>query len=179
MFFPTELQDQLRHIDRIHYAQIGLALFNILLGIIRAATKKSNLTRADTWIIVVSIKTCIVITYQLLSEKRPRLQRWSSVKANMILNIIEVVFWFAALIINGMSFKGFSALGKGLGVLIMLSSIVLLTLSLLVAWVSIRIHRFLKSKGYHPHEHHFSRVSNSPAAPPNVVKIMQSNMSRV
>jgi hypothetical protein len=40
-------------------------------------------------------KSLIIIAYQLLTEHTQKCKRWASLKANMILNSLEVVFWAA------------------------------------------------------------------------------------
>lgn len=56
------------------------------------------------------VKSIIIIGYQLLSEHTARFSRWRSLKANAILNCIEVVFWLAAIIVK---FMGVSRTCKG------------------------------------------------------------------
>jgi hypothetical protein len=45
------------------------------------------------------------------TERIEKLRRWYSLKAIMILNIIDVVFWFVLIIISCMSAKRCSGLG--------------------------------------------------------------------
>ena len=40
-----------------------------------------------------SIKSLMILAYQLLTEHNERFKKWASLKANMILNMIEVLFW--------------------------------------------------------------------------------------
>lgn len=47
----------------------------------------------------------IVIAYQELSRRIPRLRRFESLKANTILNYIESVFWLAGTVVTGMSLQ--------------------------------------------------------------------------
>lgn len=55
------------------------------------------------------------------TEKVEKLRRWYSLKAIMILNCIELVFWIALIAINCMSVKACSGLGCTLsGLTIML-----------------------------------------------------------
>lgn len=49
-----------------------------------------------------SIKSIVFILYQILSE---RYQRFFSLKANMILNIIEALFWTVAIFLTGLGTK--------------------------------------------------------------------------
>jgi hypothetical protein len=45
------------------------------------------------------VKSIIFIGYQLLAEHTTRFARWKSLKANAILNCIEIVFWLAAIVL--------------------------------------------------------------------------------
>ena len=44
------------------------------------------------------------MSYMVLTERVARLRRFASLKANMILSIVETVFWFAAFIMPAMNF---------------------------------------------------------------------------
>jgi len=48
------------------------------------------------------VKSIVIIGYQLLSEHTARFSRWRSLKANAILNCVEVVFWLAAVVVKFM-----------------------------------------------------------------------------
>lgn len=58
--------------------------------------------KADTSSTAQGVKSIIIIGYQLLSEHTARFSRWRSLKANAVLNCIEVVFWLAAIIVKFM-----------------------------------------------------------------------------
>lgn len=45
-------------------------------------------------------KSTIIVTYQLLSEHTRRFRRWGSLKANVILNGLEVLFWSAVCMLS-------------------------------------------------------------------------------
>lgn len=42
-----------------------------------------------------TIKSALFLAYQLCTEHVERFEKWASPKANMILNMIDTVFWFA------------------------------------------------------------------------------------
>ncbi|KAJ4419575.1 hypothetical protein N0V82_004878 [Gnomoniopsis sp. IMI 355080] len=52
-------------------------------------------TRANTIALGFSAKSIVFIAYQLLTEHVARFSRWKSLKANAILNGLEIVFWGA------------------------------------------------------------------------------------
>lgn len=52
-----------------------------------------------------ALKSLIVITYEVLTERSMRCHRWASTKANAILNCLEPVFWLAAFVLSIMSIK--------------------------------------------------------------------------
>jgi hypothetical protein len=66
------------------------------------------------------------MTYQVVTGHVDRFKRWASTKANMILNIIDTVFWFALFIISIMGTSGaHSTSSRALGVIIVLLALVL------------------------------------------------------
>jgi hypothetical protein len=103
------------------------------------------------------------------TEKVAKLRKWYSLKAIMILNTIECVFWLVLIIISCMSVKRCSGLGCTVsGLTIMFGFLLLYVLinrfvgrvlmvsflAIPVAYVSIRHHSHYKKHGYHPDESH-------------------------
>jgi hypothetical protein len=66
---------------------------------------------ADISLTVQGIKSLVFYAYMISTEKIEKLRRWYSLKAIMILNCIEVVFWIALIAINCMSVKACSGAG--------------------------------------------------------------------
>jgi hypothetical protein len=60
---------------------------------------------------VQGIKSLVFYAYMIGTEKIEKLRRWYSLKAIMILNCIEFVFWIALIAINCMSVKACSGAG--------------------------------------------------------------------
>lgn len=58
-----------------------------------------------------AVKTLVFITYQLLSEHTERFAKWKSLKANLILNSIEPVFWLTLVILKFMGISRFCSGG--------------------------------------------------------------------
>lgn len=69
----------------------------------------------------------IIITYEVLSERKSRFQRWRSTKANMILGCIEPVFWLTMLVLSAISISGRCHGGScAVGVILLLIALSLL-----------------------------------------------------
>lgn len=45
-------------------------------------------------------KSLVIIFYQILTEHVARFRRWRSLKANAILNALEIVFWAAVVFLT-------------------------------------------------------------------------------
>jgi hypothetical protein len=115
---------------KVHIGQIILVILIIALTGARIATKPKGMptTRADTLAITMvsvlqntaashtdlvlrqSIKTIVVLSYQLITEHVAKYKRWGSLKAYAVLNTMEIVFWFVVIIIT---FMGISRYCKG------------------------------------------------------------------
>ena len=97
---------------KMHWTQLTLVLTIIILTGIRISQKPSSMpvTRSDTLAIVMGIKTIVVIGYQLLTTHVSKLGRWRNLKVYLVLNNMEVLFWFVVVIITGM---GMGAYCKG------------------------------------------------------------------
>ncbi|KAH7357039.1 hypothetical protein BKA65DRAFT_534786 [Rhexocercosporidium sp. MPI-PUGE-AT-0058] len=77
----------------IHIVQILLVLAVLSVTIInRFVIANAPAGRAGTMVLGVAAKSFIIIAYQILSKKY---NKWFSLKANMILNCLEIVFWAA------------------------------------------------------------------------------------
>ena len=58
-----------------------------------------------------SVKSLVVLAYEISTERFAKLRRFASMKAYMILNMIEFVFWVAAAVIGIMGMKSCSGTG--------------------------------------------------------------------
>ncbi|KAH6842291.1 hypothetical protein B0I37DRAFT_392918 [Chaetomium sp. MPI-CAGE-AT-0009] len=99
-------------------------------------------TRQDIMAIPFAVKTLVFITYQLLTEHTERFAKWRSLKANLILNCIEPVFWLALVVLKFMGISRFCS-GSGCAVtwIITLVAIAILVLSVHTAIISFRQYR--------------------------------------
>ncbi|KAF9884978.1 hypothetical protein FE257_000888 [Aspergillus nanangensis] len=85
---------------RLHIIIGILVLITFILAIARLANKGTPSSRSNTWGIAVCVKSAVFLVYQVLTEHHGRFERWASAKANMVLNIIDTVFWLALFIIT-------------------------------------------------------------------------------
>ncbi|PLB46246.1 hypothetical protein P170DRAFT_263157 [Aspergillus steynii IBT 23096] len=136
---------------RLHIVIGALLFLNFILIIARLANPGTPASRANTWGIAVCVKSAVFMAYQIVSTHVNRFKRWASPKANMILNIIDTIFWFALFIITCMSTAG-SCSGSScpLGGLVATLAIILCGFSGLLSFVCIRDHRYFKANGTLP-----------------------------
>ncbi|VUC28745.1 unnamed protein product [Clonostachys rosea] len=104
----------------LHIIETIMIIVAIILAGVRL-TKITTRTRTDMMAIAMGAKSLVVIAYQLLSEHVAQWKRFASLKANLILNSLEIVFWaavaFMAIQSNTRSCSGASC-GLGWGVLV-------------------------------------------------------------
>lgn len=68
----------------------------------------------------------LVMTYEIVSQRVARFQRWASLKANAILGVLEPLFWFTAFILSCMGISRRCQGGScALGVMLVLLTLVL------------------------------------------------------
>ncbi|TLD18265.1 gb [Venturia nashicola] len=74
-----------------------LLLIHVAIGctVPRIFMKNQPRTRANTIAMGMGAKSIMFIFYQLITENIQKFKRWGSLKAYMIINILEVVFWGA------------------------------------------------------------------------------------
>jgi len=81
----------------------------------------------DTQILVrQSVKSLVVLAYEICTERIPKFRRFGSLKAYSILNCIETVFWIVAVAMTGMGLGSSTGVTKGLGAIILILGLVLL-----------------------------------------------------
>ncbi|KAF3354523.1 hypothetical protein VDGD_01652 [Verticillium dahliae] len=140
-FFEPHLKLRL-HIAETVLIIIALILTGIYISMI------SFVTRSDIMIIPFSVKSLIIIGYQLLSQHTTRYRKWESLKANMILNFIEPVFWFVVIILKGMGMSRSCTGGScGVSVAVMLVALVIFALATLMAGISYLDYKHFKRMG--------------------------------
>jgi len=121
-FFSTSFK------NKMHWIQLTLVVTIIVLTGVRISIKPSSMpvTRSDTLAIVMGTKTIVVIGYQLLTTHVSKLRRWRNLKVYLVLNSMEVLFWFVVVVITGMGMSRYcQGAYCGLSVLMLLISLVL------------------------------------------------------
>jgi hypothetical protein len=114
--------------NKIHWTQLTLVVTIIILTSIRISIKPSSVPviRSDTLAIVMGIKSIVVIGYQLLTTCRSNLRRWRNLKLYLVLNILEVLFWFVVVVITGIGMSRYcQGAHCGFGVLMLLIALTL------------------------------------------------------
>ncbi|KAG4417913.1 hypothetical protein IFR04_008967 [Cadophora malorum] len=82
----------------IHIVQILLVLGVLGVAVVnRFVIANPPPGRAGMMVFGVAAKSLIIIAYQILSKKY---NKWFSLKANMILNCLEIVFWAAVVFMS-------------------------------------------------------------------------------
>ncbi|KAJ6018550.1 hypothetical protein N7499_003255 [Penicillium canescens] len=137
--------------SRLHIVIGSLIFLTLVLTIARLALKGTPSSRANTWGIAVCLKAAVFLSYQVLTARVERLKQWASLKANMILDIIDTVFWFALVIITIMATAGSHSTGsQALGVIIAMLAFALFGFVGLLSLICIRDHRYYKVHGRLP-----------------------------
>ncbi|KAH6648051.1 hypothetical protein BKA67DRAFT_683382 [Truncatella angustata] len=79
----------------VHIVEVILIITAISITVARIAIMGRITSRADTMSIGMGAKSLLFIAYQLLTQHVESLKRWGSLKANTILNCLDIVFWAA------------------------------------------------------------------------------------
>ncbi|EXF75124.1 hypothetical protein CFIO01_06734 [Colletotrichum fioriniae PJ7] len=79
----------------IHMVQLALVIAALSLSVARIFLPNRPRGRSGTMALGMAAKSLIIIAYQVLTEHVSSFKRWASLKANLILNGMEVVFWAA------------------------------------------------------------------------------------
>ncbi|KAE8381633.1 hypothetical protein BDV26DRAFT_289272 [Aspergillus bertholletiae] len=80
--------------------QIFLVITVIAITIPRLFMKNQPRTRANTIGLGMGAKSLVIILYQVLTEHVAALRKWGNLKAYMILNGLEIVFWAAVVVLT-------------------------------------------------------------------------------
>lgn len=146
MAFRITFDEQ--HETKVHMLQLVLTVLVIAFSIARMTIMNPPPTRANAvGITLVSrarpplpdalvrnlltielrqgIKSLLVLSYQLLTTHKASLRKWKSLKAYAILNCLEVVFWFAVVVVAGMSLSKSFGVAAAMSALAMLLGMVL------------------------------------------------------
>ncbi|KAF9870571.1 hypothetical protein CkaCkLH20_11877 [Colletotrichum karsti] len=135
------------HKKKIHILQLVLMLIAIILTIARMAMPVIT-TRANMMALTMGLKSFVIIGYQLLTAHKERFKKWASLKANAILNTLEIVFWFVAFgLLFSANTKFCTGASCALSWVVTLICAVLIVLAFQTSVISIKEHRYFKNYG--------------------------------
>ncbi|KAL4922613.1 hypothetical protein BDW62DRAFT_171384 [Aspergillus aurantiobrunneus] len=138
---------------RLHIAIGVLVLITFILAIARIADRGTPPSRTNTWGIAVCAKSAVFMAYQVATSHVTRLKRWASTKVNVVLNVIDTVFWFALFIISILGTMGSrSTSSRALGAVIIILAFVLCPIAGFFSFVCIKERRYYKQHGMVPGE---------------------------
>jgi hypothetical protein len=104
-FFRTILAQIERFRRIIHIIQAILVLAAFIIGCALLADKSMPPSRSIFLILVYSIKSALFMSYQYMTKHVERFRGFASLKANMIMDILDCLLWFTASIISVMGGK--------------------------------------------------------------------------
>ncbi|CRL29046.1 unnamed protein product [Penicillium camemberti] len=139
------------HKLKVHLLQILLAVVIIALSLARMLLSgQQTRTRASTMGLGMGAKSLVIILYQLLTEHVSSLQRWASLKAYLILNSLEIVFWGAVVfLVLQANLQVCVGTGCALGWVVIVLSANMNFLSVYTTIVSYLDYRYYKVQGQH------------------------------
>ncbi|KAJ5326778.1 hypothetical protein MYU51_001697 [Penicillium brevicompactum] len=138
---------------RLHIAIGSLVALTFILIIARVADSGTPRTRTNTWGIAVCVKSAVFMAYQICTGHVDRLKKWHSTKFNVVLNVIDTVFWFALFIISILGAAvSRSTSSRVLGVIVILLTIVLCPIVAFFTFICMRERRYFKQHGTLPGE---------------------------
>ncbi|KAL4928054.1 uncharacterized protein BDV17DRAFT_104280 [Aspergillus undulatus] len=136
---------------RLHILIGCLILITFILAIARIADSGTPRSRTNTLGIAVCAKSAVFMAYQVLTEHVDRLKRWANTKANVALNIIDTVFWFALFVISIMGTMGSrSTSSRALGAIVVILAFVLCPIAGFAAFICIKERQYYKRHGVLP-----------------------------
>ncbi|KAJ4296332.1 hypothetical protein N0V90_006377 [Kalmusia sp. IMI 367209] len=142
-----------RYAHPIHLCVFVFIFSAMVLSVARVfinRSKKRPTTRADTMAIAMGAKSLLFLAYQHFSAPGGRLSKWGSLKANAVLNGLEILFWSA---VAGMTFQSLRRSGSCAGVSCVLGALVVVLAALIVVleqWlfvISYLDFRYFKANG--------------------------------
>ncbi|KAI1026553.1 hypothetical protein LB503_013373 [Fusarium chuoi] len=136
--------------NKVFILQVVTVTIAFILGIAKVATKPSGIpmTRSDIMAITMSLKTCAFLAYEYLTQKVDRLKRFGSLKANAILNTMDIVFWA---VVMGLAFSMATRVCIGancaIGILVGLVALVVTIVNFWAAVIAWKDHKYFKRNG--------------------------------
>ncbi|KAF9869987.1 hypothetical protein CkaCkLH20_12596 [Colletotrichum karsti] len=133
----------------IHMLQLFLVVAALSLSVARIFMPNKPRGRSGTMALGMSAKSLAIILYQVLTEHVSSLNRWASLKANLILNAMEIVFWAAVVYMGIQSQTQQTCIGTSctIGWVVVVIGILLSMIAgyaTIIAWIDFR---YLKKNG--------------------------------
>ncbi|CAG9972562.1 unnamed protein product [Clonostachys byssicola] len=133
---------------REHIIQLILVTLVIILCGVYLSMPGVIPVRSEIMAIPFSVKSIVIIAYQLLTEHTQRFSKWASTKANAILNCLETVFWLTLIVLKFMGISRTCTGGScGVNVFLTLVIMVVFVLTVHVAVLSVIERRNFKRYG--------------------------------
>ncbi|KAI1031722.1 hypothetical protein LB504_000065 [Fusarium proliferatum] len=143
--------------NKVFILQIVTVTIAFILGIAKVATKPSGIpmTRSDIMAITMvgylrspSLKTYAFLAYEYLTQKIDKLKRFGGLKANAILNTMDIVFWA---VVMGLAFNMATQVCIGancaIGILVGLVALVVTIVNFWAAVIAWKDHKYFKRNG--------------------------------
>ncbi|KAF5579702.1 hypothetical protein FPANT_9553 [Fusarium pseudoanthophilum] len=136
--------------NKVFILQIVTTTIAFILGIAKVATKPSGIpmTRSDIMAITMSLKTYAFLAYEYLTQKVDKFKKFGSLKANAVLNTMDIVFWA---VVMGLAFNMATQVCIGancaIGILVGLVALVVMLVNFWAAVIAWKDHKYFKRNG--------------------------------
>ncbi|KAF4338454.1 hypothetical protein FBEOM_7642 [Fusarium beomiforme] len=126
--------------NKLFILQVVTITIAFILGIAKVATRPSNIpmTRSDVMAITMSLKSYAFLAYEHIRQKVNRFKRFGSMKADVILNTLDIIFW---IVVMGLAFniatQVYAGANCAIGVLVGLVALVVASVNFwaaVIAW---------------------------------------------
>ncbi|QGI76928.1 hypothetical protein CEK25_001834 [Fusarium fujikuroi] len=125
--------------NKVFILQVVTVTIAFILGIAKVATKPS---------ITMSLKTYAFLAYEYVTQKVDKFKRFGSLKANAILNTMDIVFWA---VVMGLAFNMATQVCIGancaIGILVGLVALVVTIVNFWAAVIAWKDHKYFKRNG--------------------------------
>ncbi|RYC88355.1 hypothetical protein BFJ63_vAg8753 [Fusarium oxysporum f. sp. narcissi] len=136
--------------NKVFILQVVTITLAFILGIAKVAAKPSGIpmTRSDIMAITMSLKSYAFLAYEHLTQKADKFKRFGSLKANAILNTMDIVFWA---VVMGLAFNMATRVCIGancaIGILVGLVALVVTVVNFWAAVIAWKDHKYFKNNG--------------------------------
>ncbi|KAI7759220.1 hypothetical protein LZL87_008597 [Fusarium oxysporum] len=136
--------------NKVFILQVVTITIAFILGIAKVATKPSGIpmTRSDIMAITMSLKSYAFLAYEHVTQKVDKFKRFGSLKANAILNTMDIVFWA---VVMGLAFNMATQVCIGancaIGILVVLVALVVAFVNFWAAVIAWKDHKYFKHNG--------------------------------